>query len=102
MNKALPREEAFAKYGQRIKRAYTYKGLNRLIQGSAADQTKAAMIALEQAGFHILLPIHDEIALSVANRSEAEAAAAIMANAVQLEVPSRVDVEIGPSWGEAK
>jgi DNA polymerase I-like protein with 3'-5' exonuclease and polymerase domains len=102
VNKALPREEAFAKYGQRIKRAYTYKGLNRLIQGSAADQTKAAMIALERAGFHLLLPIHDEIALCVANRGEAEAAAKIMSNAVQLEVPSRVDVEIGPSWGEAK
>jgi len=102
VNKALPREEAVAKYGQRIKRAYTYKGLNRLIQGSAADQTKAAMIALERAGFHILLPIHDEIALSVTDRGEAEAAAAIMAQAVQLEVPSRVDVEIGPSWGEAK
>jgi DNA polymerase I-like protein with 3'-5' exonuclease and polymerase domains len=60
------------------------------------------MIALHKAGFRLLLQVHDEIALSVNNRDEAEEAARIMASAVNLEVPSRVDVEIGPSWGEAK
>jgi DNA polymerase I-like protein with 3'-5' exonuclease and polymerase domains len=98
----LPYEQAYAEYGSRIKRAGTYKGLNRLIQGSAADQTKAAMIALHKAGFRILLQVHDEVAVSVKNREEAEAAAEIMKNAVELEVPSRVDVELGNSWGEAK
>ena len=102
VNKALPYEEAVAKYGKRIKRAYSYKGLNKLIQGSAADQTKAAMISLHKAGFNILLQVHDELALSVKSRAEAEEAARVMADAVELEVPSRVDVEIGPSWGEAK
>jgi len=101
VHKALPYEEAAAKYGPRIKRAMTYKGLNRLIQGSAADQTKAAMIALHKAGFRILLQVHDEIALSVDNQDQAKEAADIMAKAVNLEVPSRVDVEAGPSWGEA-
>jgi DNA polymerase I-like protein with 3'-5' exonuclease and polymerase domains len=102
VNKALPYEQAAVEYGPRIKRAGTYKGLNRLIQGSAADQTKAAMIALHKAGFRILLQVHDEVAVSVKNREEAEAAAEIMKNAVKLEVPSKVDVEIGKSWGEAK
>lgn len=102
VNKALPYEQANSEYGSRIKRAGTYKGLNRLIQGSAADQTKAAMIALHKAGFRILLQVHDEVAVSVKSRAEAEAAAEIMKNAVELEVPSRVDVEIGKSWGEAK
>jgi len=102
VNKALPYDEAVAKYGSRVKRAYSYKGLNKLMQGSAADQTKAAMIALHKAGFNILLQVHDELALSVKNRAEAEEAARIMATAVELMVPSRVDVEIGPSWGEAK
>ena len=101
IHKALPYEEAAAKYGSRIKRAMTYKGLNRLIQGSAADQTKAAMIALHKAGFRILLQVHDEIALSVDTQDQAKEAADIMAKAVNLEVPSRVDVEAGPSWGEA-
>jgi len=102
VNKALPREQAVMEYGPRIKRAMTYKGLNRLIQGSAADQTKAAMVALNKAGFRLLLQVHDEIAVSVNNKAEADEAARIMAHAVALEVPSRVDVEIGPSWGEAK
>ena len=80
----------------------TYKGLNRLIQGSAADQTKVAMIALHKAGFRLLLQVHDEIAISVDGRNDADHASRIMQEAITLEVPSRVDVEIGPSWGEAK
>lgn len=102
INKALPYEQAMVEYGPRIKRAMTYKGLNKLIQGSAADQTKAAMVALDKAGFRVLLQVHDELAVSVNTREEAEEAARIMCTAVELEVPSRVDVELGPSWGEAK
>jgi DNA polymerase I-like protein with 3'-5' exonuclease and polymerase domains len=101
VNKALPREQAVIEYGIRIKRAGTYKGLNRLIQGSAADQTKAGMVALHKAGFNLLLQVHDEIALSVRNKEEAREAANLMATAVNLEVPSRVDVETGPNWGSA-
>ena len=102
INKALPREQAVMEYGPRIKRAMTYKGLNRLIQGSAADQTKAAMVALHKQGFRLLLQVHDEIAISVDGREIADHASRIMQEAVNLEVPSRVDVEVGPSWGEAK
>jgi DNA polymerase I-like protein with 3'-5' exonuclease and polymerase domains len=101
VNKALPREQAVVEYGSRIKRAGTYKGLNRLIQGSAADQTKAGMVALHKAGFNLLLQVHDEIALSVRNKEEALEAAHLMATAVNLEIPSRVDVETGLSWGSA-
>ena len=101
VNKALPYEQARLEYGPRIKRAMTYKGLNRLIQGSAADQTKAGMVALHKAGFDLLLQVHDEIALSVANEADAREAAEVMRTAVNLEVPSKVDVELGTSWGEA-
>ena len=101
INTALPFEEASIKYGPRIKRAMTYKGLNRLIQGSAADQTKRGLVELHKKGFTLLLQVHDEIALSVKSREEAQEAAHVMANAVQLEVPSVVDVETGRSWGEA-
>jgi DNA polymerase I-like protein with 3'-5' exonuclease and polymerase domains len=59
------------------------------------------MVALHKAGFHLLLQVHDEIALSVSSYGEAREAAEIMQNAVELEVPSKVDVEIGPSWGKA-
>jgi DNA polymerase I-like protein with 3'-5' exonuclease and polymerase domains len=99
--KALPREQAVMEYGPRIKRAGTYKGLNRLIQGSAADQTKAAMVALHEAGYRVMLQVHDEIVLSVDNKEHAKEAARIMTEAVQLQVTSRCDVEVGPNWGEA-
>jgi DNA polymerase I-like protein with 3'-5' exonuclease and polymerase domains len=102
VNKALPYEQAIIEYGPRVKRAMTYKGLNRLIQGSAADQTKAAMVALDKAGFRVLLQLHDEIVVSVKTREEAEEAGRIMATTVELSVPSVVDVETGSSWGTAK
>lgn len=102
LNKALPYEEAAAKYGPRIKRAMTYKGLNRLIQGSAADQTKKAMLELHKAGYRVLLQVHDEVVISVDKKEDAIEASQIMAKAVDLQVPSRCDVEVGPNWGEAK
>ena len=81
---------------------WTHKALNRLIQGSSADQTKAAMVAVDAAGYYLQLQVHDELDGSVKNRAEAEGMAELMRQAAPLEVPSRVDVEVGPSWGEAK
>jgi DNA polymerase I-like protein with 3'-5' exonuclease and polymerase domains len=102
LNKALPYEEAAAKYGTQIKRAMTFRGLNKLMQGSAADQTKKAMVELHKAGFTMMLSVHDEIALSVDTKEEAESAAEIMRSCVSLEVPSKVDVEVGDTWGSAE
>ena len=103
MNKALPYREAVETYGPttRLKRAYTYKALNRLIQASAADMTKKAMVALYKEGKLPLVQIHDEIAMSVKNVDEAKEIAKVMENVLPLEVPSKCDVEIGPSWGES-
>jgi DNA polymerase I-like protein with 3'-5' exonuclease and polymerase domains len=101
LHKALPKEQAVLEYGPRLKRAYTYKGLNRLIQGSAADQTKKSMLACIQGGKLPLLQVHDELCLSVASIDEAKKFAQMMQDCVKLEVPSKVDVECGPSWGEA-
>ena len=81
---------------------WTYKALNRLIQGSAADQTKAAMVAVDAAGLWIMLQVHDELDLSITAHEEAERAAKIMREVVALLVPSKVDIEVGPSWGELK
>jgi len=104
MNKALPFKEAVAAYGPttRLKRAFTYKALNRLIQASAADMTKKAMVQLYKLGKLPLLQIHDELAMSVTNLEEAQEIAKVMENAVPLEVPNVCDIEMGPSWGEAK
>ena len=48
-----------------------------------------------------MLQVHDELCMSVKDKKEAETIAKIMINAVVLEVPSKCDVEVGPSWGEA-
>jgi DNA polymerase I-like protein with 3'-5' exonuclease and polymerase domains len=81
---------------------FTHKALNRLIQGSAADQTKLAMVELVKAGFRPQLQVHDEIDASVSNREEAVEMARIMETCVSLKIPSKVDVEVGPNWGEAE
>jgi len=80
---------------------WTHKALNRLIQGGSADQTKMAMVACAEAGLDIIIQVHDEIAFSVKSKAEAEEAAQIMRNCTPLELPSKVDVEIGPSWGHS-
>lgn len=80
---------------------YTHKALNRLIQGSSADQTKMAMLAIDDAGFDIIIQVHDEIPLGVESEKEAKEAAQIMMDCVPLELPSKVDVEIGKSWGHS-
>ena len=103
MNKALPYREAVQEHGEttRLKRAYTYKALNRLIQASAADMTKKAMINIYKTGRIPLIQIHDEIAMSVKDENDAKKIAQMMETAVELEVPSKCDVEIGPDWGSA-
>jgi DNA polymerase I-like protein with 3'-5' exonuclease and polymerase domains len=103
MNKAMQYEEAKAIYGNNIRRAFTYKALNRLIQGSAADQTKQAMIDCYKAGYKPLLQIHDELCFSIEKEDDIKGVKEIMENAIEdLRVPSKVDIALGRSWGEAK
>ena len=103
MNKAMQYEEAKAIYGNNIRRAFTYKALNRLIQGSAADQTKEAMIQCHKAGYKPLLQIHDELCFSIDKEEDIKNVKEIMENAIEsLKVPSKVDIALGRSWGEAK
>ncbi len=100
IHKALPHDAALLEHGPGIKRAYTYKALNRLIQGSAADMTKKAMIDLHKEGITPHIQVHDELDISVSDN--ANKIIEIMENAVKLEVPNKVDYEYGPNWGEIK
>ena len=79
---------------------WTHKALNRLIQGSSGDQTKTAMVAADEAGCRIQLQVHDELDLSIWDRKEAETLAEIMRGALPCKVPAKVDIEVGPNWGE--
>ena len=100
MHKALPHEEALREHGPGIRRAYTYKALNKLIQGSAADMTKKAMLDLYKEGIVPHIQIHDELDISVESDSQAKKIIEIMENAVKLEIPNKVDYEFGKNWGD--
>jgi len=84
------------------RRAFTYKALNRLIQGSAADMTKKAMLELYKEGILSHLQIHDELDFSIESEEKAKKIKDIMTQAVDLEVPNVVDYESGDSWGSIK
>lgn len=80
---------------------WVQKALSRLIQGSSADQTKTAMVEVDAAGFDLQLQVHDELDTTVDGYETAADIAEIMRECVKLKVPTKVDIEIGPSWGEA-
>jgi len=83
-----------------IKRAFTYKALNKLIQGSAADMTKKAMLDLYKEGIVPHIQIHDELDISVQSKEQVNKIIDIMENAVKLKVPNKVDYESGENWGD--
>ena len=99
IHKALPHDQALLEHGPGIRRAYTYKALNRLIQGSAADMTKKAMIDLHKEGIIPHVQVHDELDISVKDDKEARQIVQIMESSVELEVPNKVDYEAGSNWG---
>tara|TARA_R100000388_G_scaffold48133_1_gene36229 strand:- start:67 stop:1338 length:1272 start_codon:yes stop_codon:yes gene_type:complete len=84
------------------RRAFTYKALNRLIQGSAADMTKKAMLELYKEGILGHIQIHDELDFSIESDSQAVKIKEIMEQAVDLEIPNKVDYEFGTNWGNIK
>ena len=84
------------------RRAFTYKALNKLIQGSAADMTKKAMVNLYKEGILGHIQIHDELDFSIESEAQAVKIKEIMEHAVNLKVPNKVDYESGPNWGEIK
>ena len=100
---ALTEKEYIMEHGSlsSARRAMTYKALNRLIQGSAADQVKIAMVNCYKAGHIPMLQIHDELCFNIESEIDEKNIINVMENSVELEVPNKVDVSIGDNWGEA-
>ena len=71
-----------------------------MIQGSAADMTKKAMIELYKEGITPHIQVHDELDISVSDN--ANKIKEILESAVSLEVPNKVDYESGLNWGNIK
>jgi len=97
----LKHKEAVHEYNGEIKRAFVYKSLNKLIQGSAADMTKQAMVHCYEAGYLPLLHVHDELVFSVKNKKEVKDICKLMEEAVPLDIPNKVDAELGKNWGDS-
>jgi len=94
-------EKEIEKLRPRIRRAFTYKALNKLIQGSAADMTKKAMLDLYEEKIIPHIQIHDELDISVEKGSnQHKKIIEIMEKAVKLNVPNKVDYESGENWGD--
>jgi DNA polymerase I-like protein with 3'-5' exonuclease and polymerase domains len=88
--------------GARLIRYKLHKAMNKLIQGSAADQMKQAMWRIHEAGYHMSIQMHDELGISTDNVKQRDEIVEIMEHAVELLVPVGVDAEFGPTWGKAK
>ena len=83
--------------------AFVYKALNRLIQASAADQTKQAMSDCMGNGHWPMLTVHDELCFSIESDEQVAEIKDLMENcAPGLTIPSKVDVGLGDHWGSAK
>ncbi len=82
--------------------AFTYKALNRLVQGSAADMTKKAMVLLYEKGIVPHIQIHDELCVSIKDQETRTTIQKTMETAIPLKVNNKVDYESGLNWGNIK
>jgi DNA polymerase I-like protein with 3'-5' exonuclease and polymerase domains len=95
------REPGHPWYGRQLWRAETYKALNALIQSAAAIQTKEWMRACWREGVVPMLQMHDSLDLSVTSPDVPEMVARLGEEIIKLEVPMKVDVNYGRTWGDA-
>ncbi len=85
--------------------------VNTVVQGSAADLIKRAMIAIHRElktgpwYARMLVQVHDELVFEIPKNELEDAAAMVreqMEGAIALDVPVTVDVSWGRSWADAK
>lgn len=97
----LRQAEAIREFGPNVNRWFVHTALNNLVQGSGGDWMKQAMVDAYAAGYVGHITEHDALMLSVEDEKEARKVGEIMENCIKISVPMRVDLKIGPSWGEA-
>ena len=104
------KEEVYGSPKQHLQRAKLHSALNALLQGSAADLMKKAMVDIHQAGiFNTIiahLTVHDELDVSVPKTKEGEEAfnelVHLMETSVKLNIPVFADAKLGANWSECK
>ncbi len=100
--KPLKYEAALKEFGRPVQRYFLHKALNTLVQGSAADMVKVAMLQLKRLKLVPHITLHDELDHSVTSSKEIKQIREVMLHCMELEVPLKVDTDTGPSWGELK
>ena len=94
-------KEAIEEFGEPVVLYFTYRAMNRVIQGSAADMIKKNMLDCYEAGYVPALTVHDELDfIDIENSKQTDEIHDIMVNSIILKVPNKVDIEIGENWGE--
>lgn len=102
-------------------RAFTYKALNKYIQGSSADQTKAAMVLLYKRGSmkrnaldifyrkikdfeppNLKIQVHDEINVSIKKDEDPKWYQYIMEHCIKMFADAVADPVVCTRWSEAK
>ena len=97
-----PKDTEYENFDKHYRLAFTYRALNRLVQGSAADMTKQAMVNIYKAGILPHIQIHDELCVSIPDEEMAQKVKNIMENAIRLRIPNKVDYASGDNWGNIK
>jgi len=93
-------EEAVAMWGQNVERSDAHKALNAICQGSAADQTKQAIVNLDSMGLTPQIQVYDELGQTIWDIKDAGIIQEVMEQSIRFEVPHLAEAETGPSWGE--
>ena len=98
---AKPYADALMAYGPAIKRAFTKDAFNALIQGSGADMLEEAILALDEAGFDVSIPIYDELNFpTITEAKQLKEIKEIMESVELISVPLLVEPSVGPNWGD--
>ena len=97
-----PEDVNYNNFNKHYRLAFTYRALNRLVQGSAADMTKQAMVDLYKMGILPHIQIHDELCVSIPDQETALQTKEIMEKAIRLKIPNKVDYAAGDNWGNIK
>ena len=83
-----------------------YTAMNYLVQGTAAEAFKSALVDLDNAGFgpYMLLPVHDEQNFEIPNEHAEDMQYEIQACMVRngYSLPLTVEGSLGENWGAAK
>lgn len=87
-------------WGKSIERSDAHKALNAICQGSAADQTKTAIVLLDREGLTPQIQVYDELGQTIWDDRDAYRIKEIMEHAIEFEVPHLADPELGLNWGE--